>query len=104
MAAVGRGLEEVGLRSPRQFGDIPASFFRELPKSVSDAGIAAVDENLLSRLGIFQLEQTDRGQLLFARIGQANGDEVVAAAGVAQGALKALIEKVAEEEDDGPPP
>ena len=62
-----------------------------------------VEQEVLARLRVLDFDEADGRQLLFARVADANRDQVVLPSGQSERRLVAGVEPVADEEDNRPP-
>src|SRR5712692_6942704 len=88
MAAVGGRFDEIDVRGAGELAQLLAATAGCRRVSPAHLCTTRVEQEPMACLGILQLDETDRGEVLLARIGNADSHQVMAPAGVFQGALE----------------
>src|SRR5689334_18178811 len=70
---------EVHAGPPGECGQLSLALFRGGPQPRSELRIARVDEDLLAGLGVLDVHEPGIGQLELTRVGDLQGDDLVAA-------------------------
>jgi len=99
-----RNLEQVNVVTTSELGQGSATLDLALPHRLAKTRVGRIDHIVQSRLGILQLDEPNRRQLFLAGVRDDDGNDIVPMAGPFEGLVHAVVEKIAQQEQQYTPP